>query len=304
MITALSWEIKRNAICSCRRIFFKSCYGSANLWHYGLKANNGSEIIVRNDFIINSLQAESISDSAGQTFAAGIYSDSWSCDGNDSDERSKDADVLITVGTDNNDKIILENIKSTSKSGVAFTYGVLATYGDTGNNKREQTATINLNGSTVIRNLDAIGKSEADVYALAAEGNGVINVNGDLLIENIGDSSSLTADVERYYNAVVAAGGSVNINVAGNAENKIRITGDLASYMENSAINLHLLNRDSYLRGASLTDGGSINMTLADGAVWQVLDRVECGDSAVDALKNSSEVSNLTLKNGIVDLRK
>ena len=43
-------------------------------------------------------------------------------------------------------------------------------------------------------------------------------------------------------------------------------------------------------------------MTLADGAVWQVLDRVECGDSAVDALKNSSEVSNLTLKNGIVDL--
>ena len=161
-------------------------YGSANLWHYGLKANNGSEIIVRNDFIINSLQAESISDSAGQTFAAGIYSDSWSCDGNDSDERSKDADVLITVGTDNNDKIILENIKSTSKSGVAFTYGVLATYGDTGNNKREQTATINLNGSTVIRNLDAIGKSEADVYALAAEGNGVINVNGDLLIENIG----------------------------------------------------------------------------------------------------------------------
>ena len=279
-------------------------YGSANLWHYGLKANNGSEIIVRNDFIINSLQAESISDSAGQTFAAGIYSDSWSCDGNDSDERSKDADVLITVGTDNNDKIILENIKSTSKSGVAFTYGVLATYGDTGNNKREQTATINLNGSTVIRNLDAIGKSEADVYALAAEGNGVINVNGDLLIENIGDSSSLTADVERYYNAVVAAGGSVNINVAGNAENKIRITGDLASYMENSAINLHLLNRDSYLRGASLTDGGSINMTLADGAVWQVLDRVECGDSAVDALKNSSEVSNLTLKNGIVDLRK
>ena len=66
--------------------------------------------------------------------------------------------------------------------------------------------------------------------------------------------------------------------------------------MENSAINLHLLNRDSYLRGASLTDGGSINMTLADGAVWQVLDRVECGDSAVDALKNSSEVSNLTLK--------
>lgn len=159
------------------------------------------------------------------------------------------------------------NIKSTSKSGVAFTYGVLATYGDTGNNKREQTATINLNGSTVIRNLDAIGKSEADVYALAAEGNGVINVNGDLLIENIGDSSSLTADVERYYNAVVAAGGSVNINVAGNAENKIRITGDLASYMENSAINLHLLNRDSYLRGASLTDGGSINLTLADGAV-------------------------------------
>lgn len=277
-------------------------YGSANLWHYGLKANNGSEIIVRNDFIINSLQAESISDSAWQTFAAGIYSDSWSCNGNDSDERSKDADVLITVGTDNNDKIILENIKSTSKSGVAFTYGVLATYGDTGNNKREQTATINLNGSTVIRNLDAIGKSEADVYALAAEGNGVINVNGDLLIENIGDSSSLTADVERYYNAVVAAGGSVNINVAGNAENKIRITGDLASYMENSAINLHLLNRDSYLRGASLTDGGSINLTLADGAVWQVLDRVECGDSAVDALKNSSEVSNLTLKNGIVDL--
>lgn len=134
------------------------------------------------------------------------------------------------------------------------------------------------------------------MYALAAEGNGVINVNGDLLIENIGDSSSLTSDVERYYNAVVAAGGSVNINVAGNAENKIRITGDLASYMENSAINLHLLNQDSYLRGASLTDGGSINMTLADGAVWQVLDRVECGDSAVDALKNSSEVSNLTLK--------
>ena len=90
-------------------------YASANLWHYGLKANNGSEIIVRNDFIINSLQAESISDSAGQTFAAGIYSDSWSCDGNDSDERSKDADVLITVGTDNNDKIILENIKSTNQ---------------------------------------------------------------------------------------------------------------------------------------------------------------------------------------------
>ncbi|MFQ9936652.1 MAG: hypothetical protein ACLRXQ_12425 [Phascolarctobacterium faecium] len=38
-------------------------------------------------------------------------------------------------------------------------------------------------------------------------------------------------------------------------------------------------------------------MELSADAEW-----VECGDSAVDALKNSSEVSNLTLKNGIVDL--
>lgn len=277
-------------------------YASSNVWYYGLKANNGSEIVVRNDFIVDSLQAESTSNNAGQTFVAGIYSDSWSSDGNDSDARSKDADTVITVGKDNNDKIVLENIKSISKSGVAYTYGVLATYGDTGNNKREQIATINLNGSTIIRNLNSIGKLEADVYALAAEGNGVVNVNGDLLIENIGDSTTLEEGVERYYNAVVAAGGTVNINAAGKAENTIKITGDLASYMQNSAINLQLLNSDSYLRGASLTDGGKINLTLADGAVWQVMDRVECGDNDVDVLKNSSEVSDLTLKNGIVDL--
>ena len=90
------------------------------------------------------------------------------------------------------------------------------------------------------------------MYALAAEGNGVINVNGDLLIENIGDSSSLTADVERYYNAVVAAGGSVNINVAGNAENKIRITGDLGKLYGNSAINLHLLKSGFLSAGCQL----------------------------------------------------
>lgn len=277
-------------------------YGN-NVWHYGLKATNGSTITVREDYVVKSLRAESTggstSDKAWQAFAAGIYSDSFSGDIDDTDHH-KDADAVITVGTDNTDEITLENITSVSKTGAAYTYGLLATYGNGGeNNTLNRKAAVDLNGSTVIRNLNAVGKTEADVYALAAESQGVINVNGDLLIENIGDSSE---GAEKYFNAVVAAGGTVNINAAGNADRKIRITGDIATYGAGSTIDLQLLNKESYFTGASSTNGGAVDLTLANGAVWRVVDRSLCGDANEDAVRSNSQISALTLDGGVVNM--
>lgn len=271
----------------------------SNLWHYGLKANNGSEIIIRDDFTVNSLQGISseASDSSGTTFVAGVYSDSWSCDGNAGQE--KDADTFISLGVDNNDKILLENILAESAAGRSYAYGVLAT---DGSGTGDKTAVVNLNGNTIIRNLNAVSQIEADVYAIAAERNSVVNVNGDLLIENIGDSSKVPESCERYYNALVASGGTINVNTGANRDRQIKIMGDIAAYNFGGVININFMNSSSYLQGASFTDAGVINMTLENNAVWHLTDRQECGAAEADVNKGNSRITDLTMNNGIVDM--
>jgi len=80
----------------------------------------------------------------------------------------------------------------------------------------------------------------------------------------------------------------------------IRITGDIdGGDRDADVITLNLLNKDSFIKGASL---GNVKLELSNGATWYVKDRHEVNDTEYDADKANSYIDSLSGNHGVIQM--
>lgn len=183
-----------------------------------------------------------------------------------------------------NTVIDLRTLGGHGNSGNGLTDGHSSAYGifaSTVNGK------VRLEGDTVV-NVQAIGgdgagtdqnsKTDARAYGLAAYNSGQIALVGNAVIAAQARSGKLNgAQSPAYAGSIYAAGNAAAVAVNADGRHTVQLTGDLDA-QNTGVINLMLTNADSFLQGNVITKRdknseymghGTVNLTVADGAVWQ-----------------------------------
>ena len=146
-------------------------------------------------------------------------------------------------------------------------------------------AILNIDGNTTINSGNTILSATS-----AANGNtrtyGIDSLDGNVEI-NGGLEIKTHSEHDKNDIAVSSKNGTVNLNKDNDAV-AVKIEGKLDA-REASRINLNLNGSDSYLLGGTLLNNtGEINLGVANNAVWKN--------------EGDSEVTNLNLDNGIIDM--
>ncbi len=194
----------------------------------------------------------------------------------------------IILGKDNTNEITIQNINAASESGRLSVIGIVS---------EGKNSVVDVNGKLVISNLQGTSNNDhVETMALVANNKGVINVNGDVTIDNLKGTGKT--------NEVVALqtydGGAIHVNQAMDLNKVIRITGDIdGGDRDADVITLNLLNKDSFIKGASL---GNVKLELSNGATWYVKDRHEVNDTEYDADKANSYIDSLSGNHGVIQM--
>lgn len=162
------------------------------------------------------------------------------------------------------------------------------------------------------------GTAKANVVGISARESGSITVKGNVIITaQVTDVQALTSLARSVY-----VGGSSSVTLNADGRRTVQLTGDVEAKNEGSII-VPLTNADSFLQGNVLTQRklvivypqGTVNFTVANGAVWRPLydnrngsffDRVEDEYKNVTGNDYQTTVNNIdkiTLQNGgVIDL--
>lgn len=241
------------------------------------------------NFTINKLNFDGIDSPGRENYIKGIYS---TTNGTDVGEGGKAQYSEIHLGRNNNDKVIIENIEASAPDTFLSVVGIVS---------EGEKSLVAVNGDAEIQNIS--GKNTngfAEVIGIEAKDKGIVDIKGDLFIDNITGAGS-----ENYVAALTACtDGQLRVNKDNDTSVIIQVNGDLDgddTPGNNSALNINLLNKNSYINGAST---GNVNMTLADGAKWNVRDRhlILNGNGSEPKNPKWSYVKSLSGNGGIVNL--
>ena len=252
----------------------------------GIRVYSGS-MNYNGDFALNGLTFNRADDSANDSYVTGIYSTTigerilgFGVEvGDDENDPIAAEYSQINLGSSNEDTITVQEIKASAKDGWLSVVGVQSEGED---------SVITIKGAAAIQNIEGSNdKGDTEVIAIQAASGGQVDVDGDLTIKNIKGTG-----VTNYVAALTAYdGGILNVNADGNKDVVVNITGDIDGSLDGSDLNIKLLNADSSITGAS---AGHVDMTLANGAVWNIEDRHLVKDAAYDANYKWSYVNTLS----------
>lgn len=195
----------------------------------------------------------------------------------------------IVLGSDNTNEVKIKNINALSEAGYTSTIGIVSE----GNH-----SVVDVNGKADIINIKAQSNDgHAESIALYADNKGIINIKGDLNIDNI-EGSGTTNEVVALQ---VYQGGIINVNAANDANRIINIVGDIdgGNIADGGKIALNLLNKNSSITGAST---GNVDMQLSNGATWFVKDRHLINNPVADAYIKDNHIHSLTGNDGIIQI--
>ena len=257
-----------------------------NYWAEGIRIYTGSAEISGN-ISIDSINAASTAANGQYGAVTGIY-------GTTTGDRAgantnENFTTHIVLGSDSTTEVKIKNINALSEAGYTSAIGIVSE----GNH-----SVVDVNGKADITNIKAQSNDgHAESIALYADNKGIINIKGDLNIDNI-EGSGTTNEVVALQ---VYQGGIINVNAANDANRIINIVGDIdgGNIADGGKIALNLLNKNSSITGAST---GNVDMQLSNGATWFVKDRHFINDLAADADIKDNHIHSLTGNDGIIQI--
>lgn len=128
----------------------------------------------------------------------------------------------------------------------------------------------------------------AFTYGIYTEDSSLINLAGGE-ISVYTEATGTDTQVQQY--SVYNAGGTVNLNQG--TANQLVVNGDVGSVNENSKTNLNFNTAQSALNGSIFRYAGTVNMNLANGAVWN-------NGTGFYGDRIASNVSSLSMAGGVV----
>ncbi len=257
----------------------------------GVRAFSGN-MKYNGNFTIDKIDAGNVGANGTYGYVSGVYSTTRGNRVADSGGGTSSDDSFnshIILGSTDSNEIKIQNINAASESGSLSVIGIVS---------EGKNSFVDVNGKLDISNLQGTSANDhVETMALVANTKGIINVNGDVTIDSLKGAGKT--------NEVVALqtydGGAIHVNQAKDPNKVIQITGDIDGGNRDAGdiITLNLLNKDSFIKGASL---GNVKLELSNGATWYVKDRHEVNDASYDADKANSYIDSLRGNHGVIQM--